>query len=510
MIDTTIAVLAALGALVVGVVIGYVARRYLAANAVRHAETYAERLVADARAKQKEIVLEGKDEVLKAQRAADEEAREKRADVQRQERLLLDRSESLDRKVEAFERREADFAERQRDLEVERARLNEMHQRQLLELERISGLSAAEARQSLIQQIVDEARQEAQQQVRDIERRAQDEGDDRARRILTTVMQRVAADHTSEATVTVVHLPSEEMKGRIIGREGRNIRALEQATGVDLIIDDTPEAVVLSGFDPVRREVARMALTKLISDGRIHPGRIEETVAKCRAEIETVMRQAGEQAAYDAGVPGLHPELIKLLGRLKYRTSYGQNVLNHCIETARLSGLLAAEIGANVNESKKGGLLHDIGKAVDHEVEGPHAQIGGDIAARYGISPVVCNAIAAHHQEVEQESVEATVVQIADAISASRPGARGESLDNYVKRLDDLQQIALGFPGVERCYAIQAGREIRILVKPEDVDDLASSRLARDVVKRIEDQLQYPGQIKVTVIRETRAVDYAR
>ncbi len=510
MIDTAIAVIAALGALVVGVAIGYVARRYLAANAVRHAETYAERLVADARAKQKEIVLEGKDEVLKAQRAADEEAREKRADVQRQERLLLDRSESLDRKVEAFERREADFAERQRDLEGERARLNEMHQRQLLELERVSGLSAAEARQSLIQQIVDEARAEAQQQVRDIERRAQEQGDDHARRILTTVMQRIAADHTSEATVTVVHLPSEEMKGRIIGREGRNIRALEQATGVDLIIDDTPEAVVLSGFDPVRREVARMALTKLISDGRIHPGRIEETVAKCRAEIEAVMRQAGEQAAYDAGVPGLHPELIKLLGRLKYRTSYGQNVLNHCIETARLSGLLAAEIGANVNESKKGGLLHDIGKAVDHEVEGPHAQIGGDIAARYGISAVVCNAIAAHHQEVEQETVEATVVQIADAISASRPGARGESLDNYVKRLDDLQEIALSFPGVERCYAIQAGREIRILVKPEDVDDLASSRLARDVVKRIEDQLQYPGQIKVTVIRETRAVDYAR
>ena len=329
-------------------------------------------------------------------------------------------------------------------------------------------------------------------------------------RILTTVMQRIAADHTSEATVTVVALPSEEMKGRIIGREGRNIRALEQATGVDLIIDDTPEAVVLSGFDPVRREVARMALTKLISDGRIHPGRIEETVAKCRAEIEAVMRQAGEQAAYDAGVPGLHPELIKLLGRLKYRTSYGQNVLNHVIETARLAGLLAAEIGANVAESKKGGLLHDIGKAVDHEVEGPHALIGGDIAGRYGVNQVVCNAIAAHHQEVEQESTEATVVQIADAISASRPGARGESLDNYIKRLDDLQQIALSFPGVERCYAIQAGREIRILVRPEDMDDLASSRLARDVVRKIEDQLQYPGQIKVTVIRETRAVDYAR
>jgi len=505
-----VAFVAAAIALVVGVALGYVARRYLAASAVKHAEHYAERLVAEARAKQKEIVLEGKDDALQAQRAAEEEAREKRAELLRQERLLLDRSESLDRKVEGHERREQGFEERQTELETERTRLAELRLEQLAELERVSGLTANEARQSLISQIVDEARAEAHHQVREIERRAGEEGDERARRILTTVMQRIAADHTSEATVTVVALPSEEMKGRIIGREGRNIRALEQATGVDLIIDDTPEAVVLSGLHPVRREVARMALTKLISDGRIHPGRIEETVAKCRAEIEVVMRQAGEQAAYDAGVPGLHPELIKLLGRLKYRTSYGQNVLNHCIETARLAGLLAAEIGANVAESKKGGLLHDIGKAIDHEVEGPHALIGGEVAQRYGINATVCNAIAAHHQEVEQASTEATVVQIADAISASRPGARGESLDNYVKRLDDLQQIALSFPGVERCYAIQAGREIRILVRPEDIDDLASSRLARDVVRRIEEQLQYPGQIKVTVIRETRAVDYAR
>ena len=507
--DITVAV-AATVALIVGIAIGYLVRRYLAASNTKHAESYAERLMADARAKQKELVLEAKDDALKVQRAAEEEAREKRADLQRQERLLLDRSENLDRKVDAVERRETTFEERQRELEEEKTRLAALQQRQLAELERVSGLTAIEARQNLIQLISDEAEAEAHQRVRAIERRAQEEGEERARSVLTTVMQRIAADHTSETTVTVVPLPSEEMKGRIIGREGRNIRALEQATGVDLIIDDTPEAVVLSGFDPVRREVARMALTKLISDGRIHPGRIEETVAKCRAEIEVVMRQAGEQAAYDAGVPGLHPELIKLIGRLKYRTSYGQNVLNHCVETARLSGLLAAEIGANVAESKKGGLLHDIGKAIDHEVDGPHAQIGGDIAKRYGINAVVCNAIAAHHQEVEQESIEATVVQIADAISASRPGARGESLDNYVKRLDDLQQIALSFPGVERCYAIQAGREIRILVRPESVDDLASSRLARDVVKKIEEQLQYPGQIKVTVIRETRAVDFAR
>ncbi len=505
-----VVVIVAAVAAVIGVIIGFVARRLVAANAVKNAEQYTQRLVAEARAKQKEIVLEGKDEALHVRRAAEEEAREQRANVQRSERRLLDREEALDRKVAAQDEREQGFADRLAELEAERARVAELHQRQLVALEQVSGLTAAEARQSLISQSVDEAQAEAQHRVREIERHATEEGDERARRILTTVMQRIAADHTSEATITVVALPNEEMKGRIIGREGRNIRALEQATGVDLIIDDTPEAVVLSGFDPVRREVARMALNKLIGDGRIHPGRIEETVAKCRSEIEVVMRQAGEQAAYDAGVPGLHPELIKLIGRLKYRTSYGQNVLNHCIETARLSGLLAAEIGANVGESKKGGLLHDIGKAVDHEVEGPHAAIGGEIAARYGVNPTVCNAIAAHHQEVDQESIEATVVQIADAISASRPGARGENLDNYVKRLDDLQQIALSFPGVERCFAIQAGREIRILVRPEDIDDLASSRLARDVVKKIEEQLQYPGQIKVTVIRETRAVDYAR
>jgi ribonuclease Y len=492
------------------VFIGFMARRFVAANAVKHAEAYAQRLEAEARAKQKEIVLEGKDEALHLRRAAEEEAREQRATHQRTERRLLDREEALDRKTAALEDQAAALNARAEGLEVEAARLNELRQRQLVELERVSGLSVADARQTLIRQIEDEALAEAQHRVREIERHASEEGDDRARRILTTVMQRIAGDLTSEATITVVNLPNDEMKGRIIGREGRNIRALEQATGVDLIIDDTPEAVVLSGFDPVRREVARMALMKLISDGRIHPGRIEETVAKSRQELEVVMRQAGEQAAYDAGVPGLHPELIKLIGRLKYRTSYGQNVLNHCVETARLAGLLAAEIGANVAESKKGGLLHDIGKAVDHEVEGPHAAIGGDIAARYGVNPTVCNAIAAHHQEVEQESTEATVVQIADAISASRPGARGESLDNYVKRLDDLQQIALSFPGVERCFAIQAGREIRILVRPEDIDDLASSRLARDVVRKIEEQLQYPGQIKVTVIRETRAVDYAR
>jgi ribonuclease Y len=508
--ETTAVVALLVIAGILGAILGYVTRRVMTATKVRNAESYAERLVADAKTKQKEIVLEGKDEVLQSQRAAEEEARERRTDLQRQERLLLDRSESLDRKAEALDRREAIAEEKVGEAEAEKVRLAALRDQQLTSLEQIGGLSAADARQRLIREIEEEAQAEAAHRVRDIERHATEDGEERARRILTTVMQRIAADHTSEATVTVVHLPTDEMKGRIIGREGRNIRALEQATGVDLIIDDTPEAVVLSGFDPVRREVARMALTKLIADGRIHPGRIEETVAKSRQEIEVVMRQAGEQAAYDAGVPGLHGELIRLLGRLKYRTSYGQNVLNHCIETARLAGMLAAEIGANVADAKKGGLLHDIGKAVDHEVEGPHAQIGADIAARFGVAPVVTNAIAAHHQEVDQESTEATVVQIADAISASRPGARGEALDSYIKRLDDLQQIALSFPGVERCYAIQAGREVRILVSPEEIDDTASSRLARDVVRKIEEQLQYPGQIKVTVIRETRAVDYAR
>src|SRR5688500_14737853 len=371
-----VAAIAAIG----GIVIGFFARRLLSVRSVKHAEHYAERLVAEARAKQKEIVLEGKDEALQLRRAAEEEAREQRATHQRTERRLLDREEALDRKTAALEEQALALNARAEGLEVEVARLNELKQRQLVELERVSGLSITDARQTLIRQVEDEARAEAQHRVREIERHAIEEGEERARGIRTTVMQRIAADHTSEATITVVALPNEEMKGRIIGREGRNIRALEQATGVDLIIDDTPEAVVLSGFDPVRREVARMTLMKLISDGRIHPGRIEETVAKCRSEIEVVMRQAGEQAAYDAGVPGLHPELIKLIGRLKYRTSYGQNVLNHCVETSRLAGLLAAEIGANVAESKKGGLLHDIGKAGDHEVEGPHAIIGGHIA----------------------------------------------------------------------------------------------------------------------------------
>ena len=497
-------------AAVIGVFVGFMARRFIAANAVKHAEGYAQRLEAEARAKQKEIVLEGKDEVLHLRRAAEEEARDQRATHQRNERRLLDREEALDRKTAALEEQAVALNARAEGLEVEAARLNELRQRQLVELERVSGLSVAEARQTMIREIEDEASAEAQHRVREIERHASEEGTTRARRILTTVMQRIAGDLTSEATITVVNLPNEEMKGRIIGREGRNIRALEQATGVDLIIDDTPEAVVLSGFDPVRREVARMALNKLISDGRIHPGRIEETVAKHRQELEIVMRQAGEQAAYDAGVPGLHPELIKLIGRLKYRTSYGQNVLNHCVETARLAGLLAAEIGATWPNRRKADCCTTSARrsTTRSRVRTPRSEATSRHAT--GSTPPSATRSPRTTRRSSRSRRRPRSSRSQTRISASRPGARGESLDNYVKRLDDLQQIALSFPGVERCFAIQAGREIRILVRPEDIDDLASSRLARDVVRKIEEQLQYPGQIKVTVIRETRAVDYAR
>ena len=400
--------------------------------------------------------------------------------------------------------------EREREIDRAREDLAKAHQEQVDALERVSGLSADDAKGLLLEAVREEAEHDAVKLARAIERKARDEAEEKARDIVITAMQRVAADHTAEHTVSVVHLPNDEMKGRIIGREGRNIRALEQATGVDLIIDDTPETVVLSGFDPVRREVARMALTKLIADGRIHPGRIEEVVAKARAEVELVMRQAGETAAYEAGVPGLPAELIKLLGRLKFRTSYGQNVLNHVVETSHLAAVVAAEIGGDVQIAKMGGLLHDIGKAVDHEVEGPHAAIGAQIAQRHNLPFKVINAIAAHHQEVEYACLEAPIVQIADAISASRPGARGETMDTYVKRLEDLQAIAESFEGVERSFAVQAGREVRILVRPEEIDDLTATRLARDIVRKIEEQLTYPGQIKVTVIRETRAVEYAK
>lgn len=508
--DTPVVVAVALAATVGGVVLGMVVRSLWASQAIKAAQAEARQIEAEARARQKELILEAKDEKLRLQREVEDEARAKRAELSALERRLLQRDEQLDQRAEILEARDRKLIERERELERSREEVALAHQEQVAALERVANLSADEAKAMLLEAIRDEAEHDAVRVARAIERKAREEANEKAREVIVTAIQRVAADHTAEHTVSVVHLPSDEMKGRIIGREGRNIRALEQATGVDLIIDDTPETVVISGFDPVRREIARLALTKLIQDGRIHPGRIEEIVAKARAEVDLVIRQAGEQAAYEAGVPGLPPEIVKLLGRLKYRTSYGQNVLNHVVETSRLAAVIAAEVGADVQVAKMGGLLHDIGKAVDHEVEGPHAAIGAQIAQRHNLPMKVVNGIAAHHQEVEYACIEAPIVQIADAISASRPGARGESTETYLKRLEDLQAIAESFPGVERSFAVQAGREVRILVRPEEIDDLTAMRLARDIVKKIEEQLTYPGQIKVTVIRETRAVEYAK
>ena len=501
-----VTIVAALG----GAVLGVVVRGVWASQSMKAAHSEARRIEAEARARQKELILEAKDEKLRMQREAEDEARSRRTELSSLEHRLLQRDEQLDQRTDMLEQRDRKLLDRERELERAREEVAKAHQEQIAALEHVSQVSAEDAKSLLLEAVREEAEHDAVKLARAIERKAREEADEKARDIVVTAIQRVAADHTAEHTVTVVHLPNDEMKGRIIGREGRNIRALEQATGVDLIIDDTPESVILSGFDPVRREVARVALTKLIGDGRIHPGRIEEVVAKAKAEVDLIIRQAGETAAYESGVPGLPPEIIKLLGRLKYRTSYGQNVLNHSIETGRLAAVIAAEIGADIQIAKMGGLLHDIGKAVDHEVEGPHAAIGAQIATRNNLSAKVINGIAAHHQEVEYACIEAPIVQIADAISASRPGARGETMDTYVKRLEDLQAIADSFSGVERSFAVQAGREVRILVRPEEIDDLTATRLARDIVRKIEEQLTYPGQIKVTVIRETRAVEYAK
>ena len=503
--------LAALVGLAVGVGLGFLARNRLASQELKVAHEKAARIVADARTQQKDLILEAKEEKIRLQREAEDEARERRAELGNLERRLHSRDEQLDQRSDMLEQRDRKLLEKQIELDKGREELEKLNQERVVALEAVSGLAADDAKAMLLEAIREEAERDAVKLARSIERRAREEATDKARDIILTAMQRVAADHTAEHTVTVVHLPNDEMKGRIIGREGRNIRALEQATGVDLIIDDTPETVVLSGFDPVRREIARLSLTKLMGDGRIHPGRIEEVVAKARAEVDLVIRQAGEQAAYDAGVPGLPPDVIKLLGRLKYRTSYGQNVLVHSIEASNLAATIASEIGGvDVMAAKMGGLLHDIGKAVDHEVEGPHAAIGAQIAQKHELPFKVVNAIAAHHQEVEYACMEAPIVQVADAISASRPGARGETMETYVKRLEDLQGIAESFGGVEKSFAVQAGREVRILVRPEEVDDLSATRLARDIVKKIEEELTYPGQIKVTVIRETRAVEYAK
>jgi ribonuclease Y len=508
--DTALVAAAVVAAVVVGVFVGLLARGQVANQGVKSAQDKAARIVAEARATQKEFILEAKDERLRLGREAEDEARAKRAELGTLETRLLARDEQLDLRSDMLEQRDRKLLDRERELETSRQDLARAQLDHVAALERVSGMSADEAKAQLLEAVREEADRDAVRLTKSIERQAREEAEERAREIVITTMQRIAADHTAEHTVSTVHLPNDEMKGRIIGREGRNIRALEQATGVDLIIDDTPETVVISAFDPVRREIARLALTKLMADGRIHPGRIEEVVAKARAEVDLAMRQAGEQAIYDAGVPALPSEIVKLLGRLKFRTSYGQNVLVHSVETSRLAAIIAAELGADVQAAKVGGLLHDLGKAVDHETEGPHAQIGAQIAQQHNLSPKVVNAIAAHHQEVDFASQEAPIVQVADAISASRPGARGESMETYVRRLEDLQAIAESFEGVEKCFAVQAGREVRVLVKPDQIDDVMAAHLARDVVKKIEASLTYPGQIKVTVIRETRSVEYAK
>ncbi|MBP1704690.1 MAG: ribonuclease [Chloroflexi bacterium] len=509
--DNPVVVAVALAAVaLIGLLVGFLARGLWASQAVKAAQEKAARIVAEARAQQKELILEAKDEKLRLQREVEVEARARRTELTELERRLLARDEQLDQRSDMLEQRDRKLLDKERELERSREEVARARDQQVAALERVAGMSEADARAALTEAIREDAELDGLRLARQIERRAREEADDRAREIVTVALQRVSADHTAEHTVSAVHLPNEEMKGRIIGREGRNIRALEQATGVDLIIDDTPETVILSAFDPVRREVARIALTKLMADGRIHPGRIEEVVAKARSEVDVAIRQAGEQAAYDAGIPGLPPEVVKLLGRLRYRTSFGQNVLVHAVETSRLAAVIAAELGADVLAAKTGGLLHDIGKAIDHEQEGPHAALGAQFVQRHGLSPKVVNAVAAHHQEVEYTCPEAPIVLVADAISASRPGARGESAEMYLKRLEDLQAIAGGFAGVERSFAVQAGREVRILVRPEEIDDVAATRLARDIVRKIEESLTYPGQIKVTVIRETRAVEYAK
>jgi len=497
----------------VGVFIGALGGLYMLQRGqkrVVNAERDAARILSEADRRQKEVLLEAKEEAIRVRQQAESELRERRKEVQRSEQRINQKEESFDRKLESLEQRQRNVQNKERDLEQARNSLATLEDERREELERLSALTAGEAREMLLAQVEREIRDEANRRLREIEAEVKEEADEKARKIIAVTMQRLTTEVVSEGTVSVVALPSEDMKGRIIGREGRNIRSLEHLTGVDVIIDDTPDAVTLSAFDPVRREVARIALTKLLTDGRIHPARIEEMVEKARREVDASIKEAGDAAIVEAGAPGLHPEVIRTLGRLKYRYSYGQNQLKHAVETANLAAMIAHELGANVDVARRGGLLHDLGKAIDHEVEGTHAILGAELARRHSVHPGVVHCIEAHHEEVEPTSTEAFITIVADAISGSRPGARRESLEGYIKRLEALEGVANSFPGVDKSFAIQAGREIRIIVKPEEVDDLGASRMAKEISRRIQESLDYPGQVKVTVIRERRSVEYAK
>ncbi len=507
-------VIAAVIFAVVGVFVGYKCRVGKNSKTIAEAETEATQIINDAiksaEAKKREALFEAKEEIHKERTEYEQEVKERRAELSKQERRLQQKEENLDRKNDTLDKRNETLRKKLADAEATQAEIESLKQSQVETLERISGYTVEEAKNMLVSQVESEVTHEMAMKVKEIEDRAKDEADSVAREIIATAIQRCAADHTSEVTVSVVPLANDEMKGRIIGREGRNIRTFENLTGCDLIIDDTPEAITISSFDPVRREVARIALEKLIADGRIHPAHIEEMVAKAQKEVNATIKAEGERATFETNIHGLHPEIIKLLGRMKYRTSYGQNVLNHSIEVSHISGLIAAELGVDVATAKRAGLLHDIGKSIDHEVEGSHVTIGAEIARKYKESPDVIHAIEAHHNDVEPRTVIACIVQAADTISAARPGARRENIENYVKRLEKLEEITNSFPGIANSYAIQAGREIRVMVDPEKVNEDRMILLARDIAKKIEAELTYPGQIKVNVLRETKAVDYAK